>query len=108
LNIFELSATIMTNSSPDHNTSASKTIGLVHTLVRKTFPTTAVYTITFITKTKWRSGFIAKKDVLPGVKPSTTARTSPGYSPGPKFRRLLDHVFYGQCPQPLSYGSGGE
>ena len=31
LNNFELSATIMANSSPDHNTSASKTVGLVHT-----------------------------------------------------------------------------
>jgi hypothetical protein len=39
LNNYELSATIMTNSSPDHNTSTSKTVGLVHTLVRKTFPT---------------------------------------------------------------------
>jgi hypothetical protein len=37
LNNFELSATIMPNSSPDHNTSASKTVGLVHTLVCKTF-----------------------------------------------------------------------
>ena len=27
LNNFELSATIMTNSSPDHNTSVSKTVG---------------------------------------------------------------------------------
>jgi hypothetical protein len=26
----------------------------------------------------------------------------------PKFRRLLDQLFYGQCPQPLSYGSGVE
>ena len=33
LNNFELSATIMTNSSPDHNTSASKKVRLVHTLV---------------------------------------------------------------------------
>jgi hypothetical protein len=31
LNNFELSATIMTNSNPDHNTSASKTVELVHT-----------------------------------------------------------------------------
>jgi hypothetical protein len=46
------SATIMTNSSPDHNTSASKTVGLIHTLVRKTFPTPAVHTITSIAKTK--------------------------------------------------------
>jgi hypothetical protein len=52
LNNFELSATIMTNSSPDYNTSASKTVGLVHTLVRKTFPTPAVHTITFSAKTK--------------------------------------------------------
>jgi hypothetical protein len=44
LNNFELSATIMTNSSPDHDTSASKTVGFVHTLVRKTFPTPAVHT----------------------------------------------------------------
>ena len=50
LNNFELSATIMTNSSPNHNTSASKTVGPVHTLVRKAFPTPAVYTI--IAKTK--------------------------------------------------------
>ena len=34
LNNFELSATIMTNSTPDPNTSASKVVGLVHTLVR--------------------------------------------------------------------------
>ena len=52
MNNFELSATIMTNSSPHHNTSASKTVGLVHTLVRKMFPTPAVYTITSIAKTK--------------------------------------------------------
>jgi rRNA processing protein Krr1/Pno1 len=52
LNNFELSATIMTNSSPDPNTSASKAVGLVHTLVRKTFPTPAVHTTTSITKTK--------------------------------------------------------
>jgi hypothetical protein len=52
LNNFELSATIMTNSSPDYNTSASKTVGLVHTLIHKTFPTPAVHTITSITKTK--------------------------------------------------------
>jgi hypothetical protein len=52
LNNFELRATIMTNSSPDHNTSAFKTVGLVHTPVRKTFPTPAVYTITPIAKTK--------------------------------------------------------
>ena len=52
LNNFELSAIIMTNSSPDHNTSDSKTGGLVHTLVRKTFLTPAVHTITSIAKTK--------------------------------------------------------
>jgi hypothetical protein len=52
LNYFEPSAIIMTNSSPDHNTSASKTVGLVHTLVRKTFPTPAVHTTTSIDKTK--------------------------------------------------------
>jgi hypothetical protein len=52
LNNFELSATIMTNFSPDHNSSASKTVGLVHTLVRKTFPTPAVHTIMSIVKTK--------------------------------------------------------
>ena len=51
LNNFERSAT-MTNSSPDNNTSASKTIGLVHTLVRKMFHTPAVHTITSIAKTK--------------------------------------------------------
>jgi hypothetical protein len=53
LNNFELSATIITNSSPDHNTSASKTVGLVHTraLVRKAFPIPAVHTITSIAKT---------------------------------------------------------
>jgi hypothetical protein len=64
LNKFELSATIMINSSPDHNTSAFKTVGLVHTLIRKTFPTSAVHTITSISKTKRKSGFITKKDVL--------------------------------------------
>ena len=52
LNNFELSAIIMTNSSPDHNTSDSKTGGLVHTLVRKKFLTPAVHTITSIAKTK--------------------------------------------------------
>ena len=78
LNNFELSATIVKNSSPDHYTSASKTVGLVHTLVRKKFPTPAVNTITSIGKTKWKSGFITKKDVLPGVKPPTMACTSPG------------------------------
>ena len=51
LNNFELSVTIMTNSSPDHNTSVSKTVGFVHTLVHKTFPTAAVHTITSIAKT---------------------------------------------------------
>jgi len=74
LHNFELSATIMTNSSPDHNTSVSKTVGLVHTLVRKT----AVHTITSIAKKEGKSGFITKKDVLPGVKPPTTACMSPG------------------------------
>jgi hypothetical protein len=49
---------------------------LVHTLVRKTFPTPTVHT--FIAKAKWKSGFITKKDVLPGVKPPTTACASPG------------------------------
>ena len=38
LNNFELSATIMTNSCPEYNTSASKTVGLVYTLVRKRSP----------------------------------------------------------------------
>jgi hypothetical protein len=52
LNNFELSATIMTNFSTDHNISASNTVGLVHTLVRKTFPTPAVHTTTSIDKTK--------------------------------------------------------
>jgi hypothetical protein len=41
----------------------------------KTFPTHA---ITSIAKTKWKSGFITIKDVLPGVKPPTTAGTIPG------------------------------
>jgi hypothetical protein len=45
LNNFELSATIMTNSSPYHYTFASKTVGIVHTLVRKTFPTPAITSI---------------------------------------------------------------
>jgi hypothetical protein len=35
---FELSATIMTNYSPDHNTSASKTAGRIHTRARKRSP----------------------------------------------------------------------
>jgi hypothetical protein len=78
LNNFELRATIMKNSSPDHNTSASKTVGFVHTLVRKKFPTPAVNMITSIAKMKCKSGFITKKDVLPGVKPPTTECTSPG------------------------------
>jgi hypothetical protein len=52
MNNFELSATIMTNSTPDHNTSAAKTVGLVHILVCKAFPTPAVHTITSIAKTK--------------------------------------------------------
>ena len=52
LNNFELSATIMTNSSTEHNTSVSKTVGLLYTLVRKTFPTPAVHTITSIAKPK--------------------------------------------------------
>ena len=82
LNNLELSTTIMTNSSPDHNTSASKTVGLIHTLVRKTFPTPAVHTITSIANTKWKSGFITK-DVLLGVKPPTTVCTSPSLSRGP-------------------------
>ena len=51
LNNFELSATIMKNSSPYHNTSASITVGLVHILVRKKFPTPLVHTITSIAKT---------------------------------------------------------
>ena len=49
---FELSVTIMTNSSPNHNTSTSKMVGLVHTLVRKTFPTHAERAITPIAKAK--------------------------------------------------------
>ena len=32
-----------------------KTVGLIHTLVRKTFPTAAVHTITSIAKAKWKS-----------------------------------------------------
>ena len=48
---FELSATIMKNSSPYHNTSASITVGLAHTLLRKKFPTPLVHTITSIAKT---------------------------------------------------------
>ena len=39
LNNFELSSNIMTNSSPEDNTPSSKTDGLVHTLLRKTFST---------------------------------------------------------------------
>jgi hypothetical protein len=97
LNNFELSATIMTNSSPDHNTSASKTAGLVHTLVRKTFLTPAVHTITSISKTKWKSGFIGVQIHVVFCEQSYT-----------KFGRLPYQVFYGQCHQPLSYGSGGE
>jgi hypothetical protein len=52
LNDFEPSAIIMTNFSPDHNTSASKSVGQVHALVRKTFLTLAVHTITSIAKMK--------------------------------------------------------
>jgi hypothetical protein len=78
LNNFELRASIMTNSSPDHNTSTSKMIGLVHAMVRKMFPTPAVHTITSIDKAKCKSRFVTIKDVLPGVKPPTTACTSPG------------------------------
>ena len=48
LNNFELSATIMKDSSPYHNTSASITVGLVHTLVCRMFPRPAVHTMTFI------------------------------------------------------------
>jgi hypothetical protein len=39
---------IRTNSSLDHNTSSSNTVGLVHTLFRKSFPTPAVHMITSI------------------------------------------------------------
>jgi ribosome-binding ATPase YchF (GTP1/OBG family) len=79
LNNFELGATIMTKSFPVHNSSASpKTVGLVHTRVRKKFPTPAVHTITSIAKTKCNSGFTPTKDVFPGVKLPTTACTSPG------------------------------
>ena len=49
---FQLSAIIMKNFSLDHNTSASKTVGLVHTLVRKKFHTPAINTITSIAKMK--------------------------------------------------------
>jgi hypothetical protein len=44
---------------------------------------TAVHTITYITNTKWKSGFITKKDVLPGLNPPTTVCTRPGKSRGP-------------------------
>jgi hypothetical protein len=80
LNNFELGAIIMTNISPDHNTFGSKTVGLIHTLVRNTIPTPMVHTITSIAKTKRKLGFITKKDVLPCVKPPTTACTSRGWS----------------------------
>jgi hypothetical protein len=43
---------IMTNSSPHHNTTASKAVGLIHTHIRKMFPTPAVHTITSIAKAK--------------------------------------------------------
>ena len=80
LNNFELGAIIMTNISPDHNTFGSKTVGLIHTLVRNTIPTPMVHTITSIAKTKRKLGFITKTDVLPCVKPPTTACTSRGWS----------------------------
>jgi hypothetical protein len=41
----ELSAIIMANSSTDLNTSGSTTVGLIHVLVRKTIPTSAIHTI---------------------------------------------------------------
>ena len=56
LNNVELSATGMTNSSPDHNTSTSKAVGLLHTLGSKTFPTHAIHTITSTAKAKQKIG----------------------------------------------------
>ena len=70
-NNFELSATIMANSSPDHNTSATQ-----NDRTRITFPTATVHTIKFIAKAKWKSEFITKKDVLPDVKPPRTVYRS--------------------------------
>jgi hypothetical protein len=52
---------------PNHNTSSSQLVGLLHTLVHKTFPTSAVHTITSIAKPKWKSEFITKNAELPGV-----------------------------------------
>ena len=43
VNNFELSVTITRNSRPDHNTSASKTVGPAHTLGYKTCPTLAIH-----------------------------------------------------------------
>ena len=100
LDNFELSAPIMVDSSPDHNTYASKMVGLVHTLVRKTFPMPVVHTITSIAKAKWNPGIITKRDVLPGVKPQTTASTSPCWSRNPMV--VLKDSFYYQTPSLLS------
>jgi hypothetical protein len=76
LHNFELSASwqipVQTITLPPPKLS-----GLIHTLVHKMFPTPVVHTITSIAKTKWKSGFITKKDVLPGVKSPTTVCTSP-------------------------------
>ena len=61
---------------PAQTTFASKTVGLVDTLDRITFPTPAVHT--FIAKAKWKSWFITEKDGLSCVKPPTTTCASPG------------------------------
>ena len=65
---------------PAHTTFASTTVRFAYTLVRKTFSTPSVHR--FIAKAKWKSGYITKKDVLPGVKSPTTACASPDYSRG--------------------------
>jgi hypothetical protein len=76
---------------PAHTTFASTMVRFVHTLVRKIFPTPSVHT--FIAKAKWKQEFITKKDVLPGVKPPTTACASPDYSRGhmPLFKDWSNH-----------------
>jgi hypothetical protein len=67
---FKVSLSNLTNSTPYHYTSASKSDGFLCTTISETLPRTTINTHSSVATFQIKLGFIRKQNVLPSVSPS--------------------------------------
>jgi hypothetical protein len=64
---FKVSFSDMSNATPYHYTTASKSVGFLYTTISETFPTTTINTHSSVAKFQIKLGFIRQQNVATGT-----------------------------------------